>query len=98
MTYEELFEKACETANVDELAKLASQYGFDMDAEQLQSVFDKTHAAPSTGELSDNELEDVAGGCGSGNSDYHGLKCPKCGGKIVKVTNAPAHCMNGCSL
>lgn len=63
----EIIEKAKELKTVDELIAFAKQYGEELNCEKAEELFAKLH---KTGELSDDELDNVAGGgCGS-DSDY----------------------------
>ena len=57
----ELIEKA-KTANAaEELHAMAKAENIELSAEEAESAFTKLH---KTGELSDEELDNVAGGCG----------------------------------
>ncbi len=57
----ELIEKALRARSAEELAALAQQAGYEMTPEQAQVYFAQLH--PRMGELSDNELGNVSGGC-----------------------------------
>ena len=57
----ELIEKAKQTKSLEELIAAAKQAGIELTDEKAKEVFEKTH--PKTGALSDDELDDVAGGC-----------------------------------
>lgn len=55
---------ASEAKNPEELAALAKENGIDLSAEQANAYFERLNAS---GELSDNELDNVSGGyCGGG--------------------------------
>ncbi|CDC62696.1 unknown [Clostridium sp. CAG:448] len=56
----ELIAKAKEAKTPEELMALAKEKGVEMTAEKAQVYFDQLH--PKTGELSDEELDNVAGG------------------------------------
>lgn len=59
MTYEELILKVKETQSVEELIALAKEKGLDLSEEKAKSYFAQTHGS---GELSDDELDNVSGG------------------------------------
>ena len=56
----ELLAKAKEAKNPEELITLAKEKGTELTAESAKMYFDLLH--PKTGELSDDELDNVAGG------------------------------------
>ena len=55
-----LIDKAKETKTVEELSALAKESGIQMTEEEAKAYFEQLH--PKTGELSDEELDNVAGG------------------------------------
>ena len=57
----ELIEKAKQAKTVEELVELAKTENIEMTAEEAAKYFAELH---KTGELSDEELDNVAGGCG----------------------------------
>ena len=57
----ELIEKAKQAKRVEELQELAKAENIELSAEEAESAFNKLHR---TGELSDEELDNDAGGCG----------------------------------
>ena len=59
----ELSEKAKTAKTAEELLEMAKEESIEMSAEQAAEYFVTIHAS---GELSDEELDNVAGGCGSG--------------------------------
>ena len=59
----ELIEKAKTAKTAEELLEMAKEESIEMSAEQAAEYFVTIHAS---GELSDEELDNVAGGCGSG--------------------------------
>lgn len=59
----ELIAKAKEAGSAEELLSLAKENNIELTEEQAQEYYDRFHG---TGELSDEELGSVAGGC----SDY----------------------------
>lgn len=56
----ELIAKAKETKTVGELLALAKENDVELTAEEAETYFEQLH--PKTGELSDEELDNVAGG------------------------------------
>ena len=62
----ELIAKAKKTATVEELLALAKENQVELSEEDAKMYFELLH--PKTGELSDDELDNVAGGV---------LLCPK---------------------
>lgn len=73
----EIFAKAKETNTVEELVALAKEGGEELKMEQAEQLFARLH---QTGELADEELDNVSGGsCSSFGS------CPECGCKKVSV-------------
>ena len=62
---QELLEKAKQTKSVEELLALAKENGMEMTEEQVNAYYAQLHKA--SGEMADDELENVAGGgCHSG--------------------------------
>lgn len=59
----ELIEKAKIAKTAEELLEMAKEESIEMSAEQAAEYFVMIHAS---GELSDEELDNVSGGCGSG--------------------------------
>lgn len=78
---DELFAKARAAANEEELVALAAEAGVELTREQAQDVYGRLHAS---GELTDDELDDVAGGCSSEAEEAR--YCPKCGAKMKRGT------------
>lgn len=56
----ELIETARKAGSPEELLAFAKENGVEMTGEDAKNYFDQLH--PKTGELSDNELDNVAGG------------------------------------
>lgn len=62
----ELIEKAKEAKNPEELMTLAKENGMEMTEESAKAYFEKLN--PKTGEIADDELDNVSGGgCSSNN-------------------------------
>lgn len=93
MAYEELMRKAREAASTEELMELAKAENIELTEEKAQELFTRLHAE---GGLSDNELDNVAGG---GCSESTALKynvgdivalvskrCPDCNGSVFRIT------------
>ena len=74
MTTEEL-KKAKECKSVKELMSLAKENGKELTEEQTTALFARLNT--QNGELADDELDNVAGGCIED-------KCPKCGCTTIK--------------
>ncbi len=77
---ENLIEKAKECKTVEELITLAKEKNMEMSLEQANAAFSSLH--PTKGELSDEELNNVAGGCGEEETLEERIKkrkCPNCG-------------------
>jgi len=86
----ELLAKAKEAKTAEELLALAKENGIELTQEQSEEYFAKLH---QTGELADEELDNVAGGGCSPkfecmichntdltySSDYASCRCPRCG-------------------
>ena len=73
----ELIAKAKETKTPEELAALANENGMEMTEESAKAYFEQLH--PTSGELSDDELENVAGGgCSAGNRKLDFTAKTKC--------------------
>lgn len=73
---EELIAKAKQANSVEELMALAKENGYPMDEKEAEVYFEKLH---KMGELSDDELGNVAGGGCRPN------RCPFCGGDLDAV-------------
>ena len=69
----DLIEQAKKAGSVDALLALAKENGISMTEEAAEKLFTEWH---TTKELSDDELDSVAGGCGFDDT------CPKCGGTL----------------
>ena len=59
----ELIEKAKTAKSAEELLAMSKAEGFELPEGEAKTVFSKLN---KTGELSDEELNNVSGGCGSG--------------------------------
>ena len=64
--------------DVDELAELAAKRGFVLAPGQVEEIYDRLRDTPAS-ELADEELENVAGGCGASDARV----CPLCGKSFV---------------
>ena len=62
---EELIAKAKEAKSAEELLAMAKESGVPITEELAKECFDRMH---TTGELADDELDQVGGGCGGGGS------------------------------
>ena len=79
----ELLEKAKTAKSAEELLAMAKAEGFELPEGEAKTVFSKLN---KTGELSDEELNNVSGGCGSGDEPLFAV------GQwvYVRATNAAA--------
>lgn len=85
---QEFLDKADAANSVEELISFAKENEIDISEEEAKMLFDKIHA--ESGELSDDELEDVSGGLRSRGklivTAFKKIgtcwKCKKCGGGI----------------
>ena len=79
----ELIEKAKTAKSAEELLAMAKAEGFELPEGEAKTVFSKLN---KTGELSDEELNNVSGGCGSGDEPLFAV------GQwvYVRATNAAA--------
>lgn len=79
----ELIEKAKTAKTAEELLAMAKAEGFELPEGEAKTVFSKLN---KTGELSDEELNNVSGGCGSGDEPLFAV------GQwvYVRATNAAA--------
>ena len=90
----EMIEKAKVAKNAEELLALAKENNVEMTADEAATYFAQLN--PKSGELNDDDLDSVAGGACSSDSDVatvgtivrvtSGQTCENCGGNIGKVT------------
>jgi len=59
---DEIYEKAMKAKNAEELFSLAKENNIPLTQEQAQAYFEQL--TPKSGELADEELDNVAGGAG----------------------------------
>ena len=59
MDHKEMFEKAKEAKSIEELMSIAKENGMELSKESAEAYFEEMH---KSGELSDEELDNVAGG------------------------------------
>ena len=97
----ELLAKANEAKTPEELLALAKENGIEMTAEEAQKIFAQLHS--QSGELSDDELDNVSGG-GCGPTYYKACMadgycseylCFRCGSRGIIVRNGELSC-SGC--
>ena len=83
---QELIEKAKQAKTPEEIAALAKEIGAEMTPEEANTYFAMLN--PKTGELADDELEDVAGGrkCGTTYMDHK---------PVVTLLNSCEHFQKG---
>ena len=70
----ELIEQAKKAESIEALLALAKENNIILTAAHAEKLFNEWH---STKELSDDELDSVAGGCGDDYDDP--ITCPSCG-------------------
>lgn len=76
----EMIEKAKVLKSVEELAAFAKENGEELGKEQAENLFAKLH---KSGELADDELDNVAGGCSEGSlKPERPAVCPVCGSTL----------------
>lgn len=80
----ELIEKAKQTKSTEELLALAKENGIELAGDEAKAYYAQLH--PVSGELSDEELDNVAGGGCS----------VKVGGHKYTVVSSGVSCFNGC--
>ena len=88
----EMIEKAKAAKSAEELLEVAKAGGVEMTADEAATYFAQLN--PQSGELDDDALDGVAGGCGDRSENGNPVKvgdkvritseqcCPTCGGKI----------------
>ena len=80
MENKELLEKAKQANSPEELLVLAKENDVELTQEQAEAYFEQMN---KSGELSDDELADAAGGKGGCGADSDSSEeCPNCGGKL----------------
>ena len=79
--------KAKAAKSVEELLALAKENGVELSEDEAKKYFAEWH---DEGELSDEELQNVSGGCG-GPKEYETYPgwAPFCGGKFIPSPDAP---------
>lgn len=82
---QELIQKAKACHTPEELLALARENKMELTEEQAKDIYAKLN--PTNGEIADEELDNVAGGCGSKSDPYPVdprfdgfITCPQCGG------------------
>ena len=100
---EAMMAKAKEAKSVAELMELAKAENMELTEEKANELFARLHAE---GELSDNDLDDVAGGgCGAADtSDYKegdivavsNKRCPDCNGSVFNITYVVRDAVRNC--
>ena len=99
----DLITKAKEAKTPEELLALAKENGTELTEAEAKAYFDRLH--PQTGELSDDELDNVAGGGCGGDTYYEACMadgycltdyiCDRCGSRGIIVRNGDLRC-SGC--
>lgn len=87
----ELMNKAKEAGSADELLVLAKENEIDMTVEEAEYAYAKLH---KSGELADDELDNVAGGCSASSSCPD--TCPVCNGTKFEQGEDGGWICSGC--
>lgn len=74
-----LKEVARGASSPEEVVDIARSEGFGLSLDNARVFFDSLQHEPSEGELADEELDDVAGGCGGSGGSTDPRVCPYCG-------------------
>ena len=77
---EELLRKAQQAGSADELLEMAKENGVNFSEQQVRDYYTQIH---TTGELSDDELNAVSGGCGENPPKPY---CSVCGTALGSIT------------
>ncbi len=88
---QELLKKAKAAETPEALLAFAKENGTDLTEESAKAYFDMLHQ--EAGEISDEELDNISGGCNAGDGrkivsaliSCAGFVCKKCGGLKVKT-------------
>ena len=97
---EELLAKAKEAKTPEELTALAKENSVELTEEEARAYFEQLH--PKTGELSDDELDNVAGGaCHAKDGRLvvacthlcNNYRCRSCGGKVGRGQHNSNRCV-----
>ena len=83
----ELLAKIKETKTVEELVALAKENEMELTLEEAEKYYAKFH---QTGEMSDDELDNVAGG----GCDRKNDACRKCGSYNIRITSNSCRCFD----
>ncbi len=84
MLNKEILEKASNADSAEDILALAEENGFELSKEKAEEYFERLN---NSGELSDEELDNVSGGCGDYSYKTTSMTCMKCQQRIVSVTN-----------
>lgn len=81
----EIIEKAKRAKSAEELTALAKENGIELTEDEAKEYFERLNKSD---ELSDEELDNVAGGgCGGGGPQYAPSRCRYCGGRLGRCIN-----------
>ena len=100
----EMIEKARAAKTAEELQILAKESNFELTEESAAAYFAQLH--PASGEMADDELENVSGGgCYKGDrlvvtliSGCKKWTCPDCGTDLMKYSNVTHEWRHWCSV
>ena len=79
----EMIEKAKTAKSAEELLELAKANGVEMTADEAAAYF--AQLTPKSGELDDNDLDNVAGGANGGCNNSEDRQCPDCGATLKSM-------------
>ncbi len=80
----ELIEQVRECQSAEEIQSLACKNGYEITEEQAASIYARLN--PENGEVADEELENISGGCSSSTGSLEKKTCPKCGGTMYRYS------------
>ena len=80
----EHIEKAKQANSPEELLALARENSIELTEDKAKEYFERLN---NSSELSDEELDNVSGGCGDYSYKRTSMTCMKCQKNIVSVTN-----------
>lgn len=92
----EITEKAKQARSAEELVSLAKENGIELPDDKAREYFERLN---ESSELSDEELDNVSGGCGDYSYKRTSLTCMKCKKAVVSVKNkktGESWCECGC--
>lgn len=83
MNRQDLMFRARDAKSPEEIMQIAQTGGIAMPREGAQAMYDRFHRE---GMLSDDELDNVSGGCGKDDEEKNKLHCFVCNGTDINVS------------